>query len=292
MTALTAAAVLELALGAGFSRADADVMTVIAHFESGCDPNNIGDQTLSRYGSRGLWQVFTGAWTPADFGLGHSGWNKPLVAELAAPATNARAARVVFKAQGFSAWSTYNSFHGDAAWQKLLAQVQAIKAVGGTNPPSRVAKPTKDYLARKGNTNPHAAKAIEFAKAEVAHQRFSWKRRCASLVRHEYGLPMTAWGDAATNAASAFHLVPSKFVHTWYTAPAGCPVYWTGGSSGAGHVALADGHGNVYSNDFGPDGYIGDGRVRLVPQAAISAHDKALKFVGWGEFYLGVRVYN
>ena len=290
MTTLTAAAVLDLALGAGFNRAEADTMTVIAHYESGWDPANVGDQTLSRYGSIGLWQIFTGAHTPSEFGLGNSGWNRPLIAELANPTTNAKAARVVYREQGFTAWSTYNNYHGDAAWDKLLKQIQAIKAVGGIAPAPPVAKLTRGYLASKGNTNPHAAKSIEFIKSQSGLPH--WKNLCASLVRNSYGISIDNWGAHTRTAAVAFWMVPPNLVHTWYTAPIGCPVYWTGGSTGAGHVAVADGKGNVYTNDFGPTGYIGDGRVRLVPQASISHHDTKLVCQGWGETFLGVRVYN
>lgn len=290
MSALTAADVLELALAAGFSRAEADVMTVIAHAESGWNPANVGDRTLSRYGSIGLWQIFTGAHTPSEFGLGSSGWNAPRVAALAVPATNAHAARVVFKEQGFSAWSTYNDQHTSSAWAALLKQVSAIKATGAA--PKPAPKPSRDALASKGNTNAHAAKAVEFAKAEMASAVLSWRGLCASFVRNAYGIDISKWGSVKRTAAEAWDLAGSKAQHGWYTAPMGCPVFWTGGSSGAGHVAIADGKGNVYSTDFGPNGYIGDGRVRLIPQGAVSAHDKALKFQGWAETFLGVRVYN
>jgi hypothetical protein len=290
MTTLTAADVLELALGAGFSRADADVMTVISHYESAWNPADNGDLTLSRYGSVGLWQIFTGAHTPSEFGLGSSGWNKPLVAELFVPATNAHAARVVFGEQGFTAWSTYNSYHATAEWAALLKQVQAIKATGAA--PAPAPKVSRDALASKGNTNAHAAAAIEYAKAEVAKPLLSWKGLCASFVRNAYTVNISAWGSVKRTAAEAAALVPHAQLHGWYTAPMGCPVYWTGGSTGAGHVALADGKGNVYSTDFGPNGYIGDGKVRLIPQTAVSAHDKSLKCVGWGESFLGVRVYG
>lgn len=151
---------------------------------------------------------------------------------------------------------------------------------------------SKGYLAAKGNTNHDAINAVAFEKKNVAGAYPVWKDLCASLTRNAYGISADAWGDTPRTAGNAFHLVASKYIHTYYTAPAGVPVFWTGGASGAGHVAIADGKGNVYSNDFGPKGYIGDGRVRLIPVGAVSAHDANLKFQGWSEIFLGVRVYS
>lgn len=294
MTVLTAEAVLNLALGAGFTRAEANVMTVISHYESGWNPANVGDQTLSRYGSIGLWQIFTGAHVPSEFGLGTSGWNRPLIAELAVPATNAKAARRVYEEQGYSAWSTYNSHHGDAAWATLLASTEKIVPGAPASPPNPVttAAHPRNYLAAKGNVNRAAAAAVEFEKAQVASGAASWKGLCASLVRNSYGISVTAWGSGTRTAAAAWHAVPGKLQHGWYNPPVGVPVFWVGGKTGAGHVAVADGNGNCWSSDFSASGYVDDGKVRLVPIASISAHDPALKYVGWAETYLGVRVYG
>lgn len=287
MTVLTAEQVLNLALGAGFTRAEANEMTVIAHYESGWDPSNLGDQTLSKYGSIGLWQIFTGAHRPSEFGLGSSGWNRPLIAELASPATNAKAAHVVFKEQGYSAWSTYNHYHSDASWANLLAKVAAINVSGSVSPLPMVAKPSKNYLASKGNNNPLGTKGVEAAKAREASGASLGAGTCLKTVRIDYGITKTI-----PDATASWHSVPSKYQHTWYNAPYGTPVFWTGGSTGAGHVAIADGLGNVYSTDFGSNGYIGDGKTRLIPTGAVSAHDKALKYAGWSEFLNGTRVYD
>lgn len=164
-----------------------------------------------------------------------------------------------------------------------------------TPKPSPVLHPVqaaRSYYRLKGNTNSRAAAGLKFAKAQNASGASSWRNLCAALVRTGYGFGTGAWGAVAHTAAGAWQMVVKKDRHGWFEAPAGVPCYWTGGSSGAGHVAFSDGLGNVWSNDFGPHGYIGDGRVRLVPQGAISAHDGALKYVGWGETYLGYRVYN
>lgn len=150
----------------------------------------------------------------------------------------------------------------------------------------------KDLLRLKGNTNAHAAEALKFEKGQNASGAASWKDECAKLVRTGYGISASAWGKTKTTAAGAWGAVPKADRHGWYNPPVGVPVFWTGGSTGAGHVALADGQGNVWTNDFGPNGYVGDGRVRLVPISSIVKHDSALKYVGWSNSYLGARVYN
>lgn len=159
-------------------------------------------------------------------------------------------------------------------------------------PPKVVAVVSRDKYRARGNASPHAAAAVRYEKAEQHVGRPAWKDLCASLVRNAYGISASAWGPRHRTAAAAYYMVASKDIHTWYNAPVGVVHYWTGGSSGAGHVAISDGQGNCWTNDFGPNGYIGDGRVRLVPLSAISKHAPSLKYRGWGETYLGVRVYS
>lgn len=173
-----------------------------------------------------------------------------------------------------------------AGWLTYNAPVPAPKPA-----PGPIAN-TKDKLRLLGNSNAHAAAAVKYVKGQMTSGASGWKDLCAALVRNAYGISDSAWGNLTRTAAGAFHAVPSAQVHTWYNAPVGTAVCWTGGSTGAGHVAVADGLGNVYTNDFGPHGYIGDGRVRLVPISAISQHDPALKYAGWIELYLGTRIYN
>lgn len=137
MTTLTGQKVLALALAAGFSRAEANVMTVIAYYESGWNPNNVGDATLSKYGSRGLWQIFTKVHPPSEVlqGSNSSAWTDALIKQLEDPAANAHAAHVVFKSQGFTAWSTYDNHHTSAAWATLLTTVAAYGDPGTPVPP-------------------------------------------------------------------------------------------------------------------------------------------------------------
>lgn len=143
---LTQKQVIQLAVDAGFSRADANVMSVIAYYESGWDPKNLGDVTLSKYGSRGLWQIFTGAHNPSEVGVGTGPWTAALAIALEDPKANAHAAHVVFKEQGFKAWSTYNNRAQHSGWQGLLDKAAAID-LGGT--PTPVPKP-QSYVVTLG----------------------------------------------------------------------------------------------------------------------------------------------
>lgn len=126
MSNLTAKQVYTLALNTGVSSEHALVLTVIAYFESGWNPNNLGDQHLAKFGSRGLWQIFTGAHTPNEV-LGHGGnkWSTTLANALYHPSTNAHAMHVVFEEQGFQAWSTYNNLNGTPEWDAKYAEVKA-----------------------------------------------------------------------------------------------------------------------------------------------------------------------
>lgn len=161
--------------------------------------------------------------------------------------------------------------------------------------PSPVLHPiatARDYYRLRGNKSALAAAGLKYEKGQNHSGSRAWKNLCASLVRQAYGISASAWGSTQRTAAGAWARVARNDRHGWFNPPVGVPCYWTGGSSGAGHVAFSDGLGNVWTNDFGPNGYVGDGQVRLVPLSSITAHDAALKYVGWGQTYLGVRVYT
>jgi len=104
MTKLTAGQIKGLAEDAGFSSAQAVVMTAIALAESGGDPQSHNE--VPPDDSYGLWQInMYGNLGPArlkQFGLTSA-------TQLFDPATNATAARQVFSGAGFKAWSTYSS---------------------------------------------------------------------------------------------------------------------------------------------------------------------------------------
>lgn len=139
----------------------------------------------------------------------------------------------------------------------------------------------RSYLQNKGNTNALAHRAVAVASASHTEGTVKAVGLCLQRVRECYGI-----GAQAPDAVGAWNLVPTKWVHTWYTPPLGTPVFWSGGSAGHGHIAIADGQGNVWSTDILRPGY-----WDLVPTAMI--HSKwDLTYLGWTELLNGVRVYG
>lgn len=140
---------------------------------------------------------------------------------------------------------------------------------------------SRNSLAAKGNKNLRAVAALKKVAAESAHPTQVWAGLCLKMVR-------TMFGAAASSptAYDAWKAIPSKYTHTWYNPPAGVPVYWKGGSQNAGHIAISDGHGNVWSSDIKRHG-----KVDLVPIGLIHS-EWNLTYLGWGEMVNGVRVYD
>lgn len=275
---LTAPQVLSYALKAGFNRADADVMTVIAYFESGWDPNAVGDTNIHPgYESRGLWQIWQGAWSLSSLGI-------TSYAQLFDPATNARCARIIFNSQGLTAWSTYNDLHTDGSWAAKLAVIRALPdpTAPVVLPPAPVASPTSDrnYYVKLTNVEPRALTAVQAAKRAMGTTDPARYDRCLWWVRMLYKIPA-----AAPTAVAAWDAVAVEHRHGWYNPPAGVPVFWTGGSQGAGHVALSDGQGGVWSTDIG-----GRGTVTRVPISRIHAV-WGLSYAGWASTLNGMTVY-
>lgn len=141
----TQAEAFALAKSAGFANPEAEIMAALAMAETFtlkdgkpfCDFASVGDTHLvdRTYGpSYGAWQIRS---VKAQSGTG--GYRDP--AELAKfdPPFNAKAARSVYLAQGFRAWSTYNS----GAYQGYM-----LKAT--YNPPPAV--PPGSYIVTGGDT--------------------------------------------------------------------------------------------------------------------------------------------
>lgn len=279
MTTLTAAQVISLALAAGFNRAEANVMTVIAYYESGWNPKNVGDQTLAQFGSRGLWQIFTGAHTPAELHVGSGPWGSALVTKLEVPSTNAACARIVYKEQGYRAWSTYNNLHGTAGWARLLSKVSAIKLGAPLPTHSRPArKPARWTVEAPTNRNPRAPKSLAFAQTLAADpaRAAGFAGECEKFVREALGLSAKFPTAAAEWSAST-----TAHRHTYYLPPAGVPVHY-----GPNHVALSAGNGRVWSTDIG-----GTGTVSLVGIHEIE-HKWGLTLLGWLDTCEDVSVYT
>jgi hypothetical protein len=130
MTTLSYEAIYALARSVGCTDAQAIIAAAITQPESGRNPRNIGDASLSRYGSRGLWQLYTGAHSPTELQAGSGGWTQALADKLFDPVLNARGMWIVSNhGKTWRPWSTYN----DGAYKPFLAAARAAAAVVGNN---------------------------------------------------------------------------------------------------------------------------------------------------------------
>lgn len=111
-----------------------------------------------------------------------------------------------------------------------------------------------------------AAQAIAKAKA-TAHWTIGM---CDQFVAVMYGFDSSGYATAVKN----WQATPASLKHAGdWSAPAGALMYWGGGSTGAGHVAISLGNGQIITTDATP------GNVGTV--SARTPTDK------WGHQYLG-----
>jgi hypothetical protein len=121
------ASAYQLARDEGFSASGARTMAGIAGAESGFCTTAVGDQNIVNavYGpSVGLWQARS---VNADKGTGKT----RDIERLADPVTNAKAARAIYKAQGFNAWGAYSSGKYQAFLGKPSATHNICPELGG-----------------------------------------------------------------------------------------------------------------------------------------------------------------
>jgi hypothetical protein len=87
-------------------------------------------------------------------------------------------------------------------------------------------------------------------KATECRHGSSVFRACGHLSSCHYGYAHLGYVDPV----SAWHNMTPKYRHhgldKMMEAPAGAVLFWKGGSQGQGHTGLADGKGNLFSNDF------------------------------------------
>lgn len=94
---------------------------------------------------------------------------------------------------------------------------------------------------------------------------------CDNFVANMYGYSSSGYATAVKNWQST----PGSLKHPGdWNAPAGALMYWSGGSTGAGHVAISLGNGSIISTDATGPGVVGQ----------ISARTPTDK---WGHPYLG-----
>lgn len=123
--------------------------------------------------------------------------------------------------------------------------------------------------ARRRSRSPHPTSEVGMCKREV--------RECL-------GVTVSRSADAAECWREAKHKHPETDPRR---IPRGVPVFWTGGSSGHGHVALATGfRGECFSTDIRRPGYFDKVPIDLIEAKW------GLELVGWTEDFDGVRVFD
>src|SRR5690606_4969268 len=164
-----------------------------------------------------------------------------------------KATKAFQKAQGWTG-SDADGYPGPETWKRLMA-----------GPGGKSGGPSKAALA-----------AVARAKAEVSKPSKNWRRLCLNFV-------MTCWGFSPSGIPSAIEgWNRSKKKKTSGTPPKGAPVYWRGPTS-AGHVAISDGGGYEYSNDFKRAGEIDRVKITDITKGW------GATYLGWTEDYCGVR---
>lgn len=105
---------------------------------------------------------------------------------------------------------------------------------------------------------------------------------CLRYVRTAYGV-----APRFLSAAEAWRKAEFKHpVTSGMQVPRGAPVYWTGGSQGFGHIAIAAGNGTCWSTDAGGEGVVA--KVKIDDLTA----NWGIDFKGWAEDVNAVRVFD
>lgn len=111
---------------------------------------------------------------------------------------------------------------------------------------------TKLLAAFVGGGGRTPAQAIETARTWSQQGYFFGVGQCLATVRKYYNVA-SLYGSATLGWENAQH---KHFSNDGRDAPRGAPVWWTGGSSGAGHVAISVGGGVCLSTDWARPGRI------------------------------------
>lgn len=110
-------------------------------------------------------------------------------------------------------------------------------------------------------------------------------RFAAGLCKRQTRLAYAVPSDGSLDATQAWHRTDHRIAAAGAQAPRGALLWWTGGSEGHGHVAIADGQGGVWSVDVKRTGYWDH-----VPFAAIGQWAPLLHWAGVSRDIEGVTV--
>lgn len=124
------------------------------------------------------------------------------------------------------------------------------------------------------------AEAIAWAQNQSEHGPRVHEGMCLKMVRTALDVPakylraIDAWDHAEHRRGGG--IVP----------PVGVPVFWRGGHTGAGHVALSAGNGYVWSTDWKRNGYFDKAAIADITR------DWHETYLGWTEDLNAVPVYK
>lgn len=141
-----------------------------------------------------------------------------------------------------------------------------------------------DGSAAPGKKNPaDCDKALSFMIEQMTSGSTAWNRQCLALVMQAYGW---AGGPATARDAAQIVIDAGKMHHDTSKIPRGAVLWWDGSATGnsAGHVAIADGKGYIYSNDV-----TGPGKVGRVPWT-FPEKSWGQEFLGWSAPYFPTAV--
>lgn len=121
------------------------------------------------------------------------------------------------------------------------------------------------------NSPRNSAQAIAWARNQITHPSQDWSGMCQSFVREAFGVPPTNY----STAYDAWNRSPHKHPETsGANIPAGVPVFWSGGTTGAGHTVISIGGGQCISTDI-----LRRGKADIASIDGITS--------SWGENFLG-----
>lgn len=123
------------------------------------------------------------------------------------------------------------------------------------------------------------------AIASCAHQAVYGPQFGVGLCKQRCRLAYEVASDGSLDATQAWGRTKHRLPVAGNLAPRGALLWWTGGSAGHGHVAIADGGGGVWSTDILKTGYWGH-----VGFATIGKKWTTLRFAGVSLDIEGVQV--
>lgn len=173
------------------------------------------------------------------------------------------------------------------------ADLPLRNGVGFQDPEAVVLDPDVEGEATGRARAPKRAGAVRRASARVGAAAASWARKitrwspsgmCQQFTRSCFNVG-AYYGTAALAWHRADHKHPTSLSRVGGMPP-NVPVFWTGGSRGAGHAAYHLGHGLVRSTDWPRSGQVGTVHIATLTRAW--GHS----FQGWTEDINNVRVWE